>query len=76
LRKAEKCFNNASEHFIKLGNPSGEAVVLRLLADIYVRVQDSVSAIRCLERAVSLDTHYSFSELGQDQDRLRQIRPK
>ena len=29
VRKAEKCFNNASEHFIKLGNAPGEAAVLR-----------------------------------------------
>ena len=35
LRKAERCLNNASEHFIKLGNAPGEAAVLRLLATVY-----------------------------------------
>jgi tetratricopeptide (TPR) repeat protein len=74
VRKAEKCFNNASEHFIKLGNAPGEAAVLRLLADVYIRVADRVSAIRCLERVVFLATHYDLPELGHDLESLTHIR--
>jgi tetratricopeptide (TPR) repeat protein len=74
VRKAEKCFNNASEHFIKLGNASGEAAVLRLLADVYIRVADRGSAIRCLERVVFLATHYNLPELTRDQVSLNHIR--
>ena len=48
--EAERCFNNATEHFIKLGNPSGEAAVLRELADLYEQRQDTIAAIRCVER--------------------------
>jgi hypothetical protein len=74
LRKAEKCFNNASEHFIKLGNTPGEAALLRLLADVYIRVADRASAIRCLERVVFLATHYNLPELTRDQESLNHIR--
>jgi tetratricopeptide (TPR) repeat protein len=75
LRKAEKCFNNASEHFIKLGNATGEAAVLRLLADVYIRVADRVSAIRCLERVIFLATHFNLPELNRDLESLNHIRP-
>ena len=74
LRPAEKCCNNASEHFIKLGNAPGEAAVLRLLADVYGRVADRVSAIRCLERVLFLATHYNLPELSRDLAALDQIR--
>jgi tetratricopeptide (TPR) repeat protein len=74
VRKAEKCFNNASEHFIKLGNAAGEAAVLRLLANVYIRVADRVSAIRCLERVVFLATHFSLPELNRDLESLKHIR--
>ena len=74
LRKAENCFNNASEHFIKLGNAPGEAAVLRLLADVYIHVADRVSAIRCLERVVFLATHYKLPELNRWTWKLEPIR--
>ena len=35
LTRAERCLNNASEHYIKLGNEPAEAAVLRLLATMY-----------------------------------------
>ena len=59
LNQAERCLNNASEHYIKLGNEPAEAAVLRLLATVYVTRQDLVSARRCLERVVSLDQRYT-----------------
>ena len=45
-------------------NAPGEAAVLRLLADVYIRVADRVSAIRCLERVVFLATHLRPSGVG------------
>src|SRR5574342_504112 len=63
LTRAERCFNNASEHYIKLGNEPAEAAVLRLLATVYDSRRDSISARRCLERAVSLDQRYRLPEL-------------
>ncbi len=74
LRPAEKCFNNASEHFIKLGNAPGEAAVLRLLAAVYLRVADRVSAIRCLERVLFLATHFGLPELSRDRESLSLLR--
>ncbi len=38
--QAERCLNNASEHYIKLGNEPAEAAVLRLLATVYDNRQD------------------------------------
>jgi len=55
--EAERCFNNASEHFIKLGNPAGEAAVLRELADLYEQRQDRVAAIRCTISRWEPDAH-------------------
>lgn len=78
-REAERCLNNASEHFIKLGNEAGEASALRLLADLYERVGDRESAIRCLERVVSTDRRYSLPQGPGDEARLsglRERRPK
>ena len=70
LQQAERCLNNASEHFIKLGQEPGEAAVLRLLADIYETRRDYVSALRCLERAVQVDGRYNLPEIENDQNRL------
>jgi tetratricopeptide (TPR) repeat protein len=69
-QRAEKCLNNASEHFIKLGNEPGEAAVLRLLADLYEQAGNEESAIRCLERVVLLDTRYGLLQFQQDNARL------
>ena len=69
-----RSLNNASEHFIKLGNPAGEAAVLRLLTTLYIREQNPASAIRCLERTVSLDQHYRFPELAGDTGLLAELR--
>lgn len=70
LQQAERCLNNASEHFIKLGQEPSEAAVLRLLADIYETRSDHVSALRCLERAVHVDRRYHLPEIENDQKRL------
>ncbi len=40
LVNAERCLNNGSEHYIKLGAEAGEAAVLRLLANLYDRRGD------------------------------------
>ena len=73
VRQAERCLNNASEHFIKLGQEPSEAAVLRLLADIYETGSDRVSASRCLERAVQIDRRYHLPEIENDQNRLARI---
>lgn len=73
LQQAERCLNNASEHFIKLGQEPSEAAVLRLLADIYETRRDYVSALRCLERAVHVDTRYNLPETENDHNRLTRL---
>ena len=74
LQQAERCLNNASEHFIKLGQEPSEAAVLRLLTDIYETRRDCVSALRCLERAVQVDGRYHLPEIENDQNRLARLR--
>lgn len=73
-RQAEKCLNNASEHFIKLGNEPGEAAALRLLADLYEQAEEHLSAIRCLERVVLIDTRYGLAQGQEDGERLARLR--
>ncbi len=72
-RKAEKCLNNASEHFIKLGNEPGEAAALRLLTDLYEQAGNVDSAVRCLERVALLNTRYGLPQSGQDAERLARL---
>jgi tetratricopeptide (TPR) repeat protein len=71
--QAEKCLNNASEHFIKLGNEPAEAAVLRLLANLYVQAVNKESAIRCLERVVLLDARYGLSQHTDDMANLKRL---
>ena len=66
LLEAERCFNNASEHFIKLGNEAGEAACLRMFADIYRQRGSLLAAVRCLERVVSVDSRYQLPSLRED----------
>jgi tetratricopeptide (TPR) repeat protein len=73
FREAEKCFNNASEHFIKLGNELGEAAALRYLADVYERLGESASAITCLERVVLIGRHYHSTDVDNDVRRLDKL---
>jgi hypothetical protein len=75
LTRAERCLNNASEHYIKLGNELAEAAVLRLLATVYETRRDTVSALRCLTRVVMLDGRYSLPELQADSARLSRLGP-
>ena len=72
--QAEKCLNNASEHFIKLGNEPGEAATLRLLADVYEQTGNRLSALRCLERVVQVDTSYGLPQLQQDREWMVRLR--
>jgi lipopolysaccharide biosynthesis regulator YciM len=74
MRQAERCLNNASEHFIKLGNEPGEAAALRLLADIYEFAGDWQSATRCLERVVAVDGSYRLPNSQEDMERLAHLR--
>ena len=73
LIKAERGLNNASEHYIKLGNEPAEAAVLRLLARVYEARRDTVSALRCLTRVVALDERYALPELHTDSDHLSRL---
>ena len=70
LTRAERCLNNGSEHYIKLGNEAGEAAVLRVLGELYRVRGDLLSAIRCLERTVLVDTRYNLPELSRDSEAL------
>ena len=74
IRQAERCLNNASEHFIKLGNEPSEAAVLRVLADLYQKRGDTISAVRCLERTIQIDIRYQLPEQNNDYSRLAQLR--
>ncbi|MGQ0809737.1 MAG: tetratricopeptide repeat protein [Nitrospiraceae bacterium] len=74
LLDAERCLNNASEHFIKLGSEPGEAAVLRQLATLYRQTDNLVSALRCLERVVSLDGRYKLDQLEQDRADLESLK--
>ena len=74
LLGAERCLNNASEHYLKLGNEPAEAAVLRLLAKLYDTQHDPISAQRCLERVVSLDLRYRLPELEADSKKLLNVK--
>jgi tetratricopeptide (TPR) repeat protein len=76
LLNAERCLNNGSEHYIKLGVEAGEAAVLRLLADLYGRRGDLVSAITCLERTILIDTKYNLSESSRDAETLARFKSR
>ncbi len=73
-RKAEACLNNATEHFIKLGNGPGEAGALRLLADVYLERGDRISELRCLERVVQIDQTYRLPQYEEDRQRCAKLR--
>jgi len=74
--QAERSLNNASEHFIKLGNEPGVAAVLRLLAQIYEQRGDLASALRCLERVVDTDRRYRLPETAADAERLARVQAR
>ena len=76
FRQAEWCLNNASEHFIKLGNEPSEAAVLRVLAALYQKKGDRVSATHCIERTIQIDIRYQLPEHNNDRATLAQIREK
>jgi len=76
LDNAERCLNNGSEHYIKLGAPAGEAAVLRLLATLYERREDLVSAIRCLERTLGIDGTYKLPESSRDAQELARLKSR
>jgi tetratricopeptide (TPR) repeat protein len=72
--EAERCFNNAAEHYIKLGNPAGEAAVLRELADLYERRNDTIAALRCVERLHHLAFGTGRAPAAADRERLARLR--
>jgi len=76
MHQAEKCLNNASEHFIKLGSEPGEAAALRLLADLYEQTGNQLSALRCLERVVQVDTRYGLPQAQQDREWMARLRER
>jgi tetratricopeptide (TPR) repeat protein len=74
LLNAERCLNNGSEHYVKLGAEAGEAAVLRLLADVYRRRGDLSSAIRCLERTLQIDAKYNLMDAPRDAAALARLK--
>ncbi|MFO0697714.1 MAG: tetratricopeptide repeat protein [Nitrospira sp.] len=74
LLEAERCLNNASEHYIKLGNEPAEAAVLRYLAGVYEARRDWTSALRCLDRVIALDQRYTLPELQTDLNHLAKLK--
>ncbi|HBH79334.1 MAG TPA: hypothetical protein DDY39_05855, partial [Nitrospira sp.] len=74
LLGAERCLNNASEHYIKLGNEPAEAAVLRYLATVYEARRDQTSARRCLDRVIALDQRYALPELQTDLSHLARLK--
>lgn len=73
-RQAERCLNNACEHFNKLGNGTGQTGALRLLADHYEHEGDLPPAIRCLERIHQLTLAYRLPHAEADRSRLARLR--
>jgi tetratricopeptide (TPR) repeat protein len=73
-RQAERCLNNACEHFIKLGDGLGEAGALRLLADLYEGDENWLSAIRCLERVRQIGLMHQLQTSEADRARLDRLR--
>jgi tetratricopeptide (TPR) repeat protein len=73
LRQAEQCFCNATEHYTRLGQELGERRMLLLLANLYVRQQDTERARRCLERAVVIGGRYNLMDAEDDRRRLAQL---
>jgi tetratricopeptide (TPR) repeat protein len=71
--EAERCLNNASEHFIKLGDEPGEAGALRLLADLYEQRGDVGSAVRCIEHVVQIARRYTLPQRPTDEARLLRL---
>jgi hypothetical protein len=45
------------------------------LGALYRKREDLISAIRCLERAVLIDTRYKLPELSRDLQSLAQLKP-
>ena len=70
VRQAERCLNNATEHFVKLGNESGEAAALCLLAELYQDLVDRISTLRCLERVIQIDLRYQLPQYEEDHAHL------
>ena len=52
---------------MKLANKPGEAGALRLLAYVYRKRGDTVSALRCIEQVIEIDQCYSLPQYNEDQ---------
>jgi tetratricopeptide (TPR) repeat protein len=73
---AETCFNYAYSHFSRLGNPLGQAEVLRYLAILYEARNASELALRCMEQLMEVH-HRSGFEIGEsDRERLNRLQGK
>lgn len=73
-RDAETCFNYATTHFSRLGDPAGEAEALRGLAEVYERRGDRELAIHCLARIIEIGKRVGLPPDPRDHeqgDRLR-----
>ena len=72
-QQAERCLNNATEHFVKLGNEAGEAAALRVLADVYERRDDLQSALGARDMpCIELHAGELQRALAQALERFRQ----
>ena len=45
-----------------------------MLADVYRRKGDRLSAIRCLERTIQIDARYNLKESSRDSEALTRLR--
>ena len=69
----QKTTKSSGNVFVDLGFDPAEAAVLRLLATVYSRRRDLVSARRCLERVIALDQRYRLPELQADSAHLAEL---
>ncbi|MDC4204956.1 MAG: tetratricopeptide repeat protein [Candidatus Manganitrophus sp.] len=75
-RDAETCFNYATTHFNRLGDPSGESEALRGLAAVYERRGDRELALHCLERITEIEERYRLPPDARDHEQNNRLRRK
>lgn len=75
-RDAETCFNYATTHFNRLGDPTGESEALRSLAAVYERRGDRELALHCLGRILEIQERYRLPPDARDRERSDRLRKR